>query len=524
MRFLLHSVVLVWAGCAMLRAQGTTGQPPAPVPAQPAPAPAQPAANQNGPEMVTRDEPTAFQFKVNLVMVPVVVRNNQGHAIGNLSKENFQLFDKGKPQEISRFTVEKIGATGGQESQASADKPAAEEEKETPVVVPDRFVAYFFDDVHLAFSDLVRVRDAADRHMATLLPTDRAAVYTMSGEVSLDFTDDREKLHDALVRLRPGIMVRTGALNDAELRTYASFANLKELIRRMSAVPGQRTIMFISPGFNTMAPEYMPEKTDVLERAIKANVIVSTLDARGLYTDPAFDVSSRGRGGTLTAALLRSDILAELASGTGGTFFQNSNDLDEGFRRLAAAPEYIYLLGFSPQNLKQDGSYHGLKVTLKNGGGVSVQARRGYYAPKHSDDEAENAREEIESALFSREEMLELPVEMHTQFFKASEQSATVTVLAHLNLKLFKFRKVEDRNWNAVTLVYGIFDRNGNFTQGIKKVLELRLKDATLERVGQRVTVKTSFDVKPGTYLIRLVVRDAEERKLSAANAAVQIR
>jgi VWFA-related protein len=497
----------------MLRAQGTTGQPP--VPAQ-----APTAANQNGPEMATRDEATAFQSKVNLVMATVVVRNAQGRAIGNLGKEDFQLFDKGKPQQISRFTVEKIGAAIGPESKEPGDKTA---EKETPVVVPERFVAYLFDDVHLNSGDLARVRDAADRHMATLRPTDRAAVYTMSGEVGLDFTDDRAKLHEALLRLRPGVMVRAGALNDLELRTLASLANLKELIGRMAAAPGQRTIMFISPGFNTLAPEYMQEKTDILERAIKANVIISALDARGLFTDPAFDVSARGRGATLNAAIARADILAELAAGTGGTFFQNSNDLDEGFRRLAAAPEYVYLLGFSPQNLKLDGSFHSLKVTLKNGGGLTIQARRGYYAPKHLDDEAENARQEIESALFSREEILELPVEMHTQFFKAGDQSARVAVLAHLNLKLFKFRKVEGRSRNEVTLVYGLFDRNGNYMQGIKKVVELRLKDETLARLDQGITVRTTFDVKPGTYVIRLVVRDAEGQKLSATNGAVDI-
>jgi len=357
--------------------------------------------------------------------------------------------------------------------------------------------------------------------MATLQPADRAAVYAMSGEVSQDFTDDRTKLHDALLRLRPGVMVRTGGLSDLELRTLASLATLKELIKRMAIAPGQRTIMFISPGFNTFSPEYIQEETDILERAIKANVIISALDARGLFTDPSYDAS--GRGGSLSAAIARSNILAELAAGTGGTFYQNSNDLDEGFRRLAAAPEYVYLLGFSPQNLKLDGSYHSLRVSLKNGGGVTIQARHGYYAPKHLEDEAENARSEIESALFSREEILELPIELHTQFFKTGDQAARLAVLAHLNLKLFKFQKVEGRNGNEVTLVYGLFDRDGNYTQGIKKVLELRLKDETMERLGPGVTVRTTFDVKPGAYLIRLVVRDAEERKLSATNGAVQI-
>jgi hypothetical protein len=96
----------------------------------------------------------------------------------------------------------------------------------------------------------------------------------------------------------------------------------------MAIAPGQRTLMFISPGFNTFTPEYMQEETDILERAIKANVIISTMDARGLYTDPSYDASRSGigRGGALSAAIARANLLAELAAGTGGTFYQNSND------------------------------------------------------------------------------------------------------------------------------------------------------------------------------------------------------
>ena len=70
------------------------------------------------------------------------------------------------------------------------------------------------------------------------------------------------------------------------------------------------------------------------------------------------------------SAVAESDVLAELASGTGGTFFQNNNDLAAGFRKLAELPEYVYVLGFSPQNLKLDGSYHSLKVILRTPAGL----------------------------------------------------------------------------------------------------------------------------------------------------------
>ena len=69
-----------------------------------------------------------------------------------------------------------------------------------------------------------------------------------------------------------------------------------------------------------------------------------------------------------------------------------------------------------------------------------------------------------------------------------------------------------------------LFDRNGNFITGEEKILELRLKDATLEHLDQKgVTVKTNFDVKPGGYLVRLVVRDSKAAQLSARNGVVEI-
>ena len=117
----------------------------------------------------------------------------------------------------------------------------------------------------------------------------------------------------------------------------------------------------------------------------------------------------------------QSDVMAELAAGTGATFFQNNNDLDAGFARLATAPEYYYLLAFSPQNLKMDGGFHALKVTLKSVKDVSARRAHGYYAPKHLENAIETAKREIEEALFSREEMSDIPVEMHTQFFKAGD-------------------------------------------------------------------------------------------------------
>ena len=71
--------------------------------------------------MASHDEPALFKARVNLVMVPVVVRDRKGNAVGNLKQEDFQLFDKGKPQYIARFSMEQRGGPLDQSRRRRAD-------------------------------------------------------------------------------------------------------------------------------------------------------------------------------------------------------------------------------------------------------------------------------------------------------------------------------------------------------------------------------------------------------------------
>jgi VWFA-related protein len=552
-----------------------------------------PAPAQNAPETKAVDEPATFHTRVNLVMVPVVVRDKSNQIIGTLKKDDFHLLDRGKPQEIIKFSVEEPARPAGYRSSGSGGEKTGAAEiaapgEASPAPLPDRFVAYLFDDVHTSFADLARVRDAAIRHLNSLGPKERAAVYTISGQVVQEFTDDRDALKAAIQRLFPHPLTRSPVAQcpdisyyqadmivnkndpmalqiavseliscanmdtsssstvqqatsqvqglaqtrygEGEQETRVALYTLMALVKRMGTMPGQRVILLASAGF--IAPLQQQELTDILDRALKVNVVIGAVDARGLYTDSQ-DVSGHNTSSTAMvlkqqyqreAARAQADILEELAAGTGGTFFQNNNDLYAGFERVAAAPDYVYMLGFSPQNLKLDGSFHSLKVTVK-GVSMSIQARKGYYAPRHLADPKETAREEISEALFSREEQTDLPVGLTTQYFKSSENNARVTVLMRVDAKKLKFRKEDDRNCNELTIATALFDRNGNFVVGNQKRLDMRLRDETLaKRLDNGLTVRSSFDVKPGAYTVRLVVRDAEGQLMSASNGALDIR
>ena len=131
--------------------------------------------------------------------VPVVVRGRDGRAIGNLRQENFQLFDKGKLQTITKFTVEKTEvaapAPAGSASAGGTTATASTPVSSRTVILPERYVAFLFDDVQLPIDDMARARTAAIRMVSESFdPETRAAIYTTSGHVTLDFTSDREKL------------------------------------------------------------------------------------------------------------------------------------------------------------------------------------------------------------------------------------------------------------------------------------------------------------------------------------------
>jgi len=158
------------------------------------------------PEVVSHDTPVTFSSRVNLVSVLVVVRDREGRAVGHLTKEDFQLFDKGKAQIISKFTVETaespppaVQATTIAPADGSRTPPAS-----ASPVLPERYVAYLFDNIDLKPGDLLQTRQAVNQHLdESLEPSARAGVFTTSGQVLAEFTADRAALHAAVNRVLP---------------------------------------------------------------------------------------------------------------------------------------------------------------------------------------------------------------------------------------------------------------------------------------------------------------------------------
>jgi VWFA-related protein len=569
-----------------------------------------PASGAGGslPEMTTRTSQVPLESHVNLVPVRVVVHDNKGNAVADLRQEDFQIRQDGKLQVISHFSMETPASLAAQVVRGTAadhlldatsysmTPPASDANAPGgttgSLALPSRFVALVVDDAHLEIGDLTRLRIAAMRYVnQSVKPNERVALFTVSGQSQVDFTDDKTKIESQLKVLIPRPVsafdpatsldclkityyqadliqnksdpqALQAAIADAEacqlsgnqnqasavvsstvaqvlqtgnVNTEYSIRRLDEIVRRISAMPGQRSMVLISSGFLTSTYEY--EVSQVIDRATRQNVFINTLDARGLYTvDPIGDVTQSVpvRANASTSALsvqyrvaeqqADSDVLSNLAASTGGFYFRNDNNLDAGLLQTASEPAVSYLLAFVPFGIRNDGKFHSISVKLLTKDHYTIQARRGFFAPKHGKTPEELVKQDIEDAVFSQEEQQGLPVQLHLQYFKVDEGNAKLSVLTHVDITQVKFDHNDGRNWDDLTVVAALFDRNGNFISANEETLEMRLKDATLEKLNHSgVTLKSNFDVKPGGYLVRLVVRDAKASQLAARNGVVEI-
>lgn len=533
-------------------------------------------------EQAPNGQVATFQSGVNLVLVPVIVRDKKGQPIGGLTKDDFQLFDKGKRQVIASFSIQSrsanaspsvaasdaIKSTTSNAVNAAGDQPnPANPQQVVPADKPQqRFVVYLIDDLNTTFADFAAVREAMDRHIRGLAINDQAAIYTFSGHPDLDFTNDRDKVEATIAKLRMSMSDVTAdhakecpeinyyladlIINKGDERVFAAAAGhtalcehvpeplaelivkqeatrqlafvpqqtsmalrtLRLAIKQLAEKPGERLIVLTSPGFF----ETSANKSDmqqVLKLATQANITISGLNTRGLYSnqpDPSFEKPEKAwRQVRLEGWQAQEGILQDLAQGTGGTFIHNNDGFHQALDRLATPPEFSYVLGFSPDNPKADGSFHAIKIRLVGEKGVSIEARRGYYALQE-DPGKESARLEVDDALFSRDQRNEIPVVLQTGYIEPNKGDPTVTVVVKVDLKSLRFRIANQRNLDTLTVVSALFNAEGSYVTGTTKTVNLQLRNETLTQPDPAVTLRLNFPVKRGAYVIRLVIRDAQ--------------
>lgn len=302
------------------------------------PAASNPAAEPKA-EMPSQDLGPGVKVRVNLVQVKAVVRDEKGAVVRDLKREDFQVYEDGKLQMISTFGVETPETFRKREEAAKAERVESSPGIERKGM-PQRYVAVVFDDVHFQTTDILSVRAGSEKLIDSLKPGDRMGIFSTSGQMTEQFTSDKETLKKKLKSLAPRpIMGKINAtstcpevtyymadqvinhnnaevlktlrvevlecrfrhdpklagaaqaeaesllrqeLNAGDADNEASYRRLEEVLREMSRKPGERVMILVSPGF--LLGNLYSEENGIIERANRAGVPINCLDAHGLFS------------------------------------------------------------------------------------------------------------------------------------------------------------------------------------------------------------------------------------------------
>lgn len=494
----------------------------------------------NPPQLTLRTE-------VRVVEIPAVVRDPQHRAVAGLTRDDFEIYDEGKKQPITAFSVQSSAA----KADAAQSRP--------------RFLALCFDDLHLGAADLKPAKDAAEHFVKTSLAAgDRVAVVTTSQAARSVFTNDVPTLVDQIAKVTsapqaafaspqplacttispyeayqiannmdPGGKVLMAKMAECsscqdprspcheavitsaaaqiwrqvQSITGSTLGTLGNMVDSMAKLPGQRVVLLTSAGFLVGTGE--AEVDRLTARALHAEVVINTLDARGVARG-----SSTARGTRAFVADADSEGMGALADGTGGSFFHNQNDLEDGFRELGMAPETMYVLTFTPSTTP-DGHFHKLKVQVAKK--YSVQSRQGYMAVAATPEPPSK----LDAAVSASNTIADLPV---TFTWEQWAGPAGITMVAHLDLVHMQFKRYQDRRTQRLTIVAILRDAQGSFVTGKRSELELSLKDATFQQFEKNpFSVALTLNAPPGNYTVRAVAQEALESTQSAATNQTQI-
>jgi hypothetical protein len=277
----------------------------------------------------------------------------------------------------------------------------------------------------------------------------------------------------------------------------------------------------------------------MIDSALKAGIVINTLDAKGLAADwlggnpadgPPNLVAGNGRMNALQDEFLSderdvsNDSMSVLASSTGGKFFHNSNDLGGGLVEIAALPEVTYALSFYPDDLKENGAYHTLKVRVPGMHDVSISARPGYFAQSHERNSPSAKFQKLTKQVMANDNISEVGADVATQSGTNAAGESALKVVVHVNGKSLSFKKENNIRNERLIFITALFDMQNHYLGGNEAVMDMNLKDATFAEISKDgVDAKTTLQAPPGTYRLREVVQEVVAGRLSASSRTVEI-
>jgi hypothetical protein len=306
-------------------------------------------------------------------------------------------------------------------------------------------------------------------------------------------------------------------------RNRSTYGAIERVMKPLADTRDRKAVLLVSEGFVYDPAE--PGYKRVVEAARRANAALYFIDTRGLSElAPFYSVEFGERIDEKNVLAAIADISQEaggsesLARDTGGFSVTKSNELEPGILRIATESRSYYLLGYSPGAIPRDGRFRKLEVRVKRSG-VTVRARRGYYAPTDLPEPASAAGPkgtdpQIQYGLDAPTPLDGIALRMTTYVLDPTTLGrARVLLAADADISAVEFVPAEGKLLGTLdTLAVAARRENSEAFRNDQKV-DLERKPGAFKGPSWYTMVR-EFELPAGGYQAKLVVRDAKSKRL----------
>ncbi len=503
-----------------------------------------------------------FKVKVStdVVLVNVVARDKQGKPVPDLKMQDFTLLEDGKPQQIASFDSENLDATPisagagpaqqTSNEQPSVSKPVLTRQDAEEALNNKRVIVLFFDLTSMQPDEIQRAVDAARKYVQTKMATaDMIAIVSLASSLRLDqdFTADRARLLKILNRFTQseGQGMDNGTTGDTDIveengdaytpdqseynqfNTDRKLQALQSVCQVLARFNQKKSMIYFSSGMSQTGIENEAALRAATNAAVRSNVAIYTMDARGLEAMPPGGSAATGslRGTAMyTGAGMQNqydknfasqETLVTLAGDTGGKAFLDSNDLGQVFDRVQRDTSVYYVLGYKSNNPLRDGRYRHIQVKI-NRPGINLEFRKGYYAPKdykhfNNEDKERQLTDELTAEMSSTD----VAVYMAAAYFRLDESRFYIPVSLVVPGSQIPFTKGGDKDKATLDVIGRVQDELKRPVSSMRETVKLSL-DAAQQVQRKNVQYTTGFILAPGKYHFKFVVRENEGGKIGS--------
>jgi len=495
----------------------------------------------------------SFQASVGLVRVTVAVRDKSGALVRGLKREDFSITEDDKPQTIEAFDFEDLPIEHAPEPEAPAPAPPVLKPAPGPAAPPPpaataaapaglggrRLVVLLFDSNGMEPEQLGRAVASARTYVdSRMTASDVVAVAAIGPglQVVQDFTADRAVLRRALDRVggTADAADSTADLSSDVASDADAFAPdtseldlfnidrrlraIEDLAKALAPVVQKKSVVYFSSGVSGMGADNQVELRAAIDRAVKANLAIYPVDARGLEAVvPGGDARQASAGGTdvfsgralarqLDQQLTSQDTLASLAADTGGRTFFDTNDLSGVYERVVQDSSAYYVLGYVSTNPARDGRFRRVKIRVARPD-LKVEHRSGYYADRDFRHAGREDRErQLQDQLLSDLSATDFPVWVQSAHFRTGESRFYVPLSIAVPGSALPLARSGTEERTSLDLVGVVRDEANRAVARIRDTLNVSGADVRRKSVQYR----TGFVLPPGKFRLKVVVRENE--------------